>query len=409
MSTRKKKLLWKVAYLCIVAFICGCFMRLLQDEKKDKTFNIKELLVKGVVENAIYQNAPIIEFMDRSDGFDLGNVALNQLSPLHSYLKREKPDEMWKESKITIEEIEDFAEINKTKSLIKDLEPEDKKEVEVESVPQNLEKEVVSQSVEKEPVKRFTKEQLQDANFILKNFYTVDPTTNISMERLSYDKLMGYDASLKKAKSDGPQILIYHTHSQEVFADSIPGDSQTSVVGVGERLARILREKYGFNVLHHLGEYDKESRDYAYSYAAKGLQEILDENPSIEVVIDLHRDAVKEDTRLVTKLGEQDVAKFMFFNGMSYTNALGPLDSLPNPYIQENIAFAFQLKLLAEEYYPGLTRKTYLKGYRYNMQYLPKSLLIEVGAQNNTVEEAYAVCEPIAHLLSMVLTGRNRQ
>ena len=151
-----------------------------------------------------------------------------------------------------------------------------------------------------------------------------------------------------------------------------------------------------------------ESRDDAYAKAAVGLEEVLAQNPSIEVIIDLHRDAVAEGNKLVTNIQGMDMAQFMFFNGLSYTRARGELTSLQNPYIQENLSFAFQMKLTADEYYPGLTRKTYLKGYRYNLQYRPKSLLIELGAQTNTVEEAMNACKPMAHIISMVLKGENK-
>lgn len=250
--------------------------------------------------------------------------------------------------------------------------------------------------------------QLQDAEFIKKTFYTEDATTMISKEQLSYDALIGYDATLKQG-ADAPQILVYHTHSQEGYIDSDSQNAETTILGVGEHLCAILRAEYGFNVIHHMGMYDVESRDDAYAKAAVGLEEVLAANPSIEVVIDLHRDAVSEDRKLVTDIQGIEMAQFMFFNGLSYTRARGELTSLPNPYIQENLAFAFQMKLAADEYYPGLTRKTYLKGYRYNLQYRPKSLLVELGAQTNTVEEAMNACRPLAHIIAMVLKGEKSQ
>ena len=72
-------------------------------------------------------------------------------------------------------------------------------------------------------------------------------------------------------------------------------------------------------------------------------------------------------------------------------------------YLEENLAFSFQMKLAAEEYYPGFARANYLKGYRYNLHYRPKSLLVEVGAQTNTLEEAKNAMEPLADLLHKVL------
>ena len=81
------------------------------------------------------------------------------------------------------------------------------------------------------------------------------------------------------------------------------------------------------------------------------------------------------------------------------------MEYLKNPYIKENLAFSFQMKLAAEEYYPGFARNTYLKSMRYNMHYCPKSLLIEVGAQTNTVEEVMNATDPLAHVIAMVLKG----
>lgn len=67
------------------------------------------------------------------------------------------------------------------------------------------------------------------------------------------------------------------------------------------------------------------------------------------------------------------------------------------------MAFSFQMQAKCNEYYPGFTRRIYLKGYRYNMHVRPKTLLVELGAQTNTVEEAINALEPLAHVLSMVL------
>jgi stage II sporulation protein P len=259
-----------------------------------------------------------------------------------------------------------------------------------------------------EPVAVYLEEQLKNPTFVKQTFYSEDATTYISESQLSYDKLVGFDATIKQT-SDKPQILIYHTHSQEAYADSKEGEMSESIVGVGERLATILGEQYGFNVIHHLGQYDIESRDYAYSKAMEGISTLLENNPSIEVIIDLHRDETNADTKLVTTIQDKQMAKFMFFNGLCYTRELGELANLSNPYIQENLSFSFQMQLFADEYYPGLTRRIYLKGYRYNMHFRPKSLLIELGSQTNTLEEAMNSCEPMAHIIASVLNGNNKE
>lgn len=250
----------------------------------------------------------------------------------------------------------------------------------------------------------YIRENLKDIELLKKNFYTIDPTTDVREGQLDIDKFMSMDMQIEK--DDEPQILIYHTHSQEAFADSIPGDASTSIVGAGEFLAHILSEQYGYKVIHHCGEYDVESRDYAYAKAAPALDSLLKQYPSIDVVIDLHRDAVADETRLVSNIEGIDVAQFMFFDGLSYTKERGAIPYLENPYIENNLALSFQMKLAADSYYPNLARKIYLKGYRYNMQYCSKSLLIELGAQTNTVQEIMNACIPLAHTIDIVLSGK---
>lgn len=247
------------------------------------------------------------------------------------------------------------------------------------------------------------REALKDYETLLKQFYTVDSNTTVGSSQLDIEKLLGKEMRIDK-ESPGPQILIYHTHSRETFADSVPGDPSTSIVGVGEYLTELLTNTYGYEVLHHTAEYDTV-RNEAYSKALPEIEKLLKENPSIQVVIDLHRDEMAEETRLVMDLDGRPTARFMFFNGLSRTKKTGNIAYLYNENLQDNLAFSFQMQLKAAEYYPGLTRKIYLKGYRYNMHLRDKYLLVELGAQNNTVEEAMNACDPLAHILDMVLSG----
>ncbi len=248
--------------------------------------------------------------------------------------------------------------------------------------------------------------KLQEFDYLRQNFYQVDNTTTIGSDLLNVNQLLGKDLTLKE-NVNGPQILIYHTHSQEGYKDSVSGDASTTVVGVGDYLEKLLEEKYGINVLHHKGVYDLPSRDNAYSAALPNIEKVLQENPTIEVVIDLHRDGIAEDRRLITEVDGKQMAKLMFFNGLSKTTAQGDLTYLPNPYIADNLALSFQMQLAAEEYYPGLMRKIYLKGYRYNLHFKPKSMLVEVGAQTNTLQEAKNAMEPLANILALVLLENN--
>ncbi len=248
-----------------------------------------------------------------------------------------------------------------------------------------------------------SRDKLNDFDYLLQNFYQVDRTTTIDGSELNAQEMLSKDMKLKTGK-ENVQILIYHTHSQEGYADSAPGDPNSSVMALGERLTQLLRDEYGFNVMHHMGEYDVKDRDNAYSYSGPALEQLLAENPSIEVIIDLHRDGVPETAHLVSEVNGKQTAQIMFFNGLSRTTANGNIAYLANPNLADNLAFSFQMKLAAEEYYPGFARATYLKGYRYNLHYRPKSLLVEVGAQTNTFEEAMNAMEPLADILHKVLS-----
>ena len=248
-------------------------------------------------------------------------------------------------------------------------------------------------------------EELQSYETLVQNFYTIDANTMAGSDQLNVSKLTEPDLSISK-EGEGPQILIYHTHSQEGFADSVPGDAATTIVGVGEKLATLLTDTYGYRVLHHTGQYDVDVRDDAYSKSLPAIEQVLAENPSIQVIIDLHRDQMPEETKLVMELDGRPTARFMFFNGLSRTRKTGNISYLYNENQEANLAFSFQMQRKAVEYYPGLTRKIYLKGYRYNMHLRPRTLLVELGAQNNTVEEAMNACDPLAHILDMVLSGQ---
>lgn len=255
-------------------------------------------------------------------------------------------------------------------------------------------------------------EQLADYDFLMKYFYNVHSSTTAAREEMNAGELLAVNLALptEAASRQGqemPQILIYHTHSQESYADYSEKNPEATVVGVGNYLTQLLEEK-GYRVIHDTSVYDliggQLDRNHAYNYALDGITGILQKYPSIQVILDLHRDGVDESLHMVSEINGKQTAPIMFFNGMSQTPD-GPIEYLHNPYKKENLAFSLQLQLDAAAYYPGLTRKIYLKGLRYNMHLRPRSALIEVGAQTNTYQEALNAMEPLAELLHMVLSG----
>lgn len=258
------------------------------------------------------------------------------------------------------------------------------------------------------PTMDLSMERLNDFEYLVSNFYTVDSVTYINPSELNASELLGKDLRIDLS-TGGSKILIYHTHSQETFADS-DNDPSTSIVGIGRYLTEILNNKYKIPTMHHEGVYDlingKLDRSEAYEFAKPEVEQILAENPSIEVVIDLHRDGVADTTHLVTEINGKPTAQIMFFNGLSRTRVNGDLAGMANPYLQDNLAFSLQMKIAAETKYPGFARRNYLRGYKYNMDLMPRMLLIEAGAQTNTVEEMRNAMEVLADLLNSVLTGQ---
>lgn len=250
----------------------------------------------------------------------------------------------------------------------------------------------------------FTLEQLLDRQYLYRNFYIVDPSTSVSNELFDANILVKKDLSIKKDSSK-PQILIYHTHSQETFSDSRKDVEEDTIVGVGEELAKVLSD-YGYNVIHDKTKYDIMGegldRNLAYSYARDGIGKILEENPSIEVILDIHRDGGKK--KRVTNIDGVDTAQVMLFNGIS-TNAKGQvIERLPNKNLQGNLAFSLQIQLKGREIFPGLMYKNYLKSLRYNQHFRERSILAEVGTDKNTVAEAKNAMNYLGALINEVLS-----
>ena len=323
-------------------------------------------------------------------------VLLKETIPLYAY---------WNSKEVYLVQEETTSQLIVREETEKETEPEIQTESETNG--ETEEKETEKNKQQRQKAEEEDMAALQDFEYLLGNYYTVDRSTTADASQINADKLLSFDMTMKQDASS-PQILIYHTHSQEAFADSVPGDVETTIVGMGNYLTKLLEEKYGYTVIHNTSVFDmvdgQLDRNTAYTLAAQEISQILEEYPSIEVVIDLHRDGL-EGEKMVTEIDGKPTAKIMFFNGLSRTARNGDIAYLPNPYISENLAFSFQLQLKAREYYPGFTRNIYLQSLRYNLHLRPKSLLIEAGSQLNTVEEERNAMEPLADILDMVLQG----
>ena len=393
----------KGRYRLIISLLIFLFMYIL-------VLFVKQTDVIAVISNIftgtmIEKSMPVYSYISNIDNnVETGVIGgiVNSIYPLNEYLMAAETSGI----NVTSETF-DYKE-NETQSS-----EEEKKAQEGESTAENEEQSVESEEttdvISRDVVNGnvYTKAQLSNFDFI-KRFYTVTSITSLTADIFNPQVLLDKNLSMVQDNSK-PQILIFHTHSQETFIDSKDSSENMSIVGVGSYLEKLLEEKYGYNVIHDKSVYDyidgKLDRSKAYTYAEEGIRKILNENPSIEVVIDLHRDGVNENTKLITDIDGKKVAKVMLFNGISYSKMNGNITYLNNPNREENLAMSLQMKLLGEAYYPEYFRNNYINAYRYCLHLRGKSILVEAGAQTNTFEEVKNAMEPLADILNKVFKG----
>ena len=245
----------------------------------------------------------------------------------------------------------------------------------------------------------------KNATYLINNFFSVDSTTSVTEDMMNPNKLLSYKIATGNKNKKENIILIYHTHSSESYSDSVKGNRSDTIVGVGDYLTELLEEK-GYTVIHDTTAYDVKNGKWnreSYDTALPSLKKYIKENPGIIVTIDLHRNSGNE--KAVTIMNGVNVAQIMLFNGVS-RNKNGQRVGLENKNLQGNLAFSLRLLMCSMEKYPDFAKKTYIKGYRYNLHLVPRALLVEVGNDKNTVAEAKAAMVPFADILDEVLTGK---
>ncbi len=211
---------------------------------------------------------------------------------------------------------------------------------------------------------------------------------------------------------DGPTVLIVHTHSSEAYtmetgfeypeSDELrTQDSRYSVIRVGEELASILTDA-GISVLHDTAPNDYPNYNGAYERMRQTIEGYLAEYPTIQMVLDIHRDAAEDadgnPVALTAEVGGEDCAELMLVVG---TDEGG----LSHPDWQENLANALKLQALLNRAAPGLCRSLDLRTERFNQHETPGSLLIEIGSTGNTLAEALRSARILADALIVQIRG----
>ena len=200
---------------------------------------------------------------------------------------------------------------------------------------------------------------------------------------------------------DAPTVLILHTHTTEsytkngeVYAETSAFrtlDEQYNMLSVGDRVAALL-EQAGIRVIHDRQLHDYPSYNGSYTDARKSISKYLEENPTILLVLDLHRDAsgdLENQFRPVVRANGEDTARLMLVMG---SNGAGQ----NHPGWEENLALGLKLQVQLEQLLPGVTRPLCLRAQRFNQDLSPGALLIEVGAAGNTHAEALRAAEVLA-------------
>jgi stage II sporulation protein P len=215
--------------------------------------------------------------------------------------------------------------------------------------------------------------------------------------------------------ADGPAVLILHTHAtesytqqpEEIYQESSAYrtlDAAYNMLSIGEELAAVLTAG-GIQVLHDLTLHDHPSYSGSYDYARQTIAAYLDAYPSIRMVIDLHRDALDFNTdpqltTLATVNGSRS-AQLMLVAGTDR--------NLAYPGWADNLALGVKLTAVLENMYPGITRPILLRSQRFNLDMTPGSILVEVGANGNTHQEALTAVRALGEAILVMANGVNLQ
>lgn len=238
--------------------------------------------------------------------------------------------------------------------------------------------------------------------------YATDCANRADLEAL-LQRTLSWDLS-----SQEPTVLILHSHACESFT-LLPGqedakwynyrteNTQYNMVAVGDLLAQLL-EAGGITVIHDRQLHDSPSYNAAYNNSRSSAQAYLEQYPSIQIVIDLHRDSALngDGSQYATSAvvdGERS-AQLMFVIG-SHTAGM------PHPNWEENLSVALKLQVLLEKRAPGITRTTILRGQRFNHDLAPGAMIVEVGTAGNTQQEAMRTMPVLAEAILALMHGAN--
>lgn len=233
---------------------------------------------------------------------------------------------------------------------------------------------------------------------------------NSTGESINIAELLSSKISFEIKENDEPQVLILHTHATETYLSSSSEyytenytsrttDNDKNMVKLGKIVAEKLNAA-GIKTLQSTIHHDYPQYSGSYSRAAETICEYLEKYPSIKVVIDLHRDAISsgsDKVKFVTEVNGKNAAQVMLVMG----SGTGGVTNFPN--WQENLKLALRLQQKLESRYPALARPLSLVSKNYNESLTTGSMLIEIGTDANSIEEAFYSAELLAECLCELL------
>ena len=234
---------------------------------------------------------------------------------------------------------------------------------------------------------------------------------NISGAEVNIKNELKKGTSIKISKGDSPQILIVHTHATESYmleerdyytkndaARSTEADK--NMIKIGETVAAVVKNA-GYAVLHDKTLHDYPSYTGSYNASKATIKSYLKKYPSIKIVIDIHRDAVADGSdkiKLVKEIDGKKAAQVMLVQGSQTGNVEG------YPDWRQNMRLSMLFHQTIEQMYPGLARPILLTSKLYNQHLTNGSMLIEMGTDANTLEEAVYSAELVGNALSKLLS-----
>lgn len=224
-------------------------------------------------------------------------------------------------------------------------------------------------------------------------FKTTPVTTDSSNTQI-------YNAALKKTLDNSkPEVLIYHTHTNENYNAKTPDsyNEETNVVGVGDVLERELEDNYGISVIHDKTDHCKSYND-SYKRSNDTVYNYLNQYGDFKMIIDLHRDSVDNKAATTTDIYGMSAAKVMFVNAKNSTR------------YAKNKELTDKIYNKTAELFPGLVRKiiTYNRGKNaFNQSLSDGCVLFEIGSHMNTPEEAKVTAQCMARVIAEIINENN--